>query len=113
MVVPIKQQVREAAQFIDLHNTDGLPIYSLDWDEDNFIYYFIGTDEARRLSRIPEASVRSRRLSSVVPDPEFWIASAGIDINAVEDLTRDFEIVEKGEFLLARAYRLKRRNPVN
>ena len=106
---PAKQQLREAAAFVDTNNRDGLPIYVMDWDWLNFEYYLRNTDEVGRIRRILSDDVREKGLAAVIPDDEFWIASAGIDVRWFADIEERHKIQQRGEFKMARAYLLKRK----
>lgn len=104
---PVKQQVRETSQFIVDHNPDRAPIYGIEWDSAIFYYYLSRTDQLTLLQSVPEKEVAAGFPS--FGEAEFWIASAGIDINLLVDLSKEFDIVERGEFIQARAYRLRRK----
>jgi uncharacterized membrane protein len=107
-----KQQIREASQFILAGNTEQLPIYVVGWDKENFGYYFFGTRQASLLTRLKESEVKKSGFA-LVPEDRFWIASAGMDINHLTQFRQDYEIEKSGEYLLARAYLLRRKNRVH
>jgi len=110
-VRPTKQQLREASQFVMQRSKGELPVYAVAWDQINFNYYFHLAGRIREVRSIPETEVSEKGLAATVPEAEFWIASAGLDINRLTDFRRDFDVVESGEFLMARAYHLRRKQP--
>lgn len=108
-VTPTKQQVRETAQFIADHNMEGLPIFAAGWDRLNFTYYFRRTKNEALLQSVSKDELKERGLANVLRAPRFWVASAGVNIDELEDVSQNFEIEQRGEYLQARAYLLRRK----
>lgn len=109
---PTKQQVREASQYVIDQNTDRLPIVVVGWDYMNFGYYWRNWSDRELVRIVTPERLKQDGLAKSVSSNRFWIASAGIDINLSEDLSRDFVIEKRGEFNEARAYLLQRKNLV-
>lgn len=109
MLRPVKQDVRAAARYVVDHNKENLPVVTIGWDHDNIAYYFYRTPQTANLVKVDEMKVKEGGLPSVVSSDHFWIASAGVNIDEMTDLRRDYTIEETGEFKGARAYLLRRK----
>jgi uncharacterized membrane protein len=110
LLKPIKQQIREASQYA-LDRNKNLPVYTVSWDRMNFAYYYNLSGRDHELKVVDLSAVENRGLAAVVPEREFWILSAGIDINQIDNLPREFEVIDSAEYIAAHAYRLRRKQP--
>jgi hypothetical protein len=110
LLKPIKQQIREASQYA-LDRNKNLPVYTVSWDRMNFAYYYNLSGRDDELKVVDLLAIENRGLAAAVPEREFWILSAGIDINRIDNLPRDFEVIDSGEYIAAHAYRLRRKQP--
>lgn len=110
-VIPTKAQVREAALYVAA-DPKQLPIFTCDWDTENFEYYLLKAGAAARLHRFSEQAQKDSDVKAAFGDvDEFWFAQSNVDIRTEFDnaIRKNYQLVEEKEWLMAKVFHLKRK----